>query len=101
MIERELPKYQCHKIVHALKIDRVESLAQDGAKLYPADAGYLPFNVGADFVMRNIKAPVNRIVFADGKIKDFFDTTGYYVVYSDGYLSWSPTEAFEQGYSRI
>jgi len=26
---------------------------------------------------------------------------GYYVVYPDGYKSWSPAEAFESGYARI
>ncbi len=26
---------------------------------------------------------------------------GYYVVYEDGYTSWSPADAFEGGYTRI
>lgn len=26
---------------------------------------------------------------------------GYYVVYEDDYVSWSPTEAFEKGYTEI
>ena len=26
---------------------------------------------------------------------------GYYVVYADGYKSFSPTEAFEEGYSLV
>lgn len=26
---------------------------------------------------------------------------GYYVVYEDGYESWSPAEAFEKGYTLI
>jgi hypothetical protein len=26
---------------------------------------------------------------------------GYYVVYADGYKSWSPAKAFEEGYTRV
>jgi hypothetical protein len=26
---------------------------------------------------------------------------GYYVMYEDGYISWSPSKAFEQGYTEI
>lgn len=26
---------------------------------------------------------------------------GYFVVYPDGYQSWSPEEAFESGYTRV
>lgn len=26
---------------------------------------------------------------------------GYYVVYDDGYKSWSPAKAFEEGYTRV
>lgn len=26
---------------------------------------------------------------------------GYYVVYDDGYKSWSPAKAFEEGYTKI
>lgn len=26
---------------------------------------------------------------------------GYFVVYKDGYESWSPAEAFEEGYTRV
>jgi hypothetical protein len=28
------------------------------------------------------------------------DDLGYFVVYEDGYQSWSPTEAFEKGYTK-
>lgn len=26
---------------------------------------------------------------------------GYYVVYTDGYVSWSPAKAFEEGYTKV
>ena len=28
-------------------------------------------------------------------------TGGYYVLYEDGFASWSPAKAFEEGYSRL
>ena len=40
-----------------------------------------------------------------GLIRDYSkenpNQEGYYVVYEDGYESWSPREAFENGYSEI
>jgi hypothetical protein len=50
----------------------------------PEDESYAPFEVSAEYVMRH-KPQVG----------------GYYVVYPDGYKSWSPAEAFESGYTRI
>lgn len=73
-----LPRYQCHKIVEALAILKVE-----GNVLYPADEGYSAFVVDRDFLRK-----VNSNV-------------GYYVRYADGYVSWSPAKAFEEGYTRI
>lgn len=91
----EMPRYQCHKIVHALKIASVirdSTTAQmegretdGGAMLYPEDSQYAPFKVNAEFVRKH--NPV-----------DVF----YYVVYSpDGYASLSPVKVFEDGYTRI
>jgi hypothetical protein len=89
----EMPRYKCHKEVWALKILRVEhdyesrgaNEETDGtAKLLPAEAGYGAIKVDADFVSKH---------------KPF--AGGYYVVYSDGYKSFSPSAAFEQGYTKI
>jgi hypothetical protein len=87
--QAELPKYRCHKVVHALKIRNVELIpgpgnGGGGAYITPCEAGYAPFNVSADFVTKH---------------KPF--AGGYYVVYDDGYRSFSPAEAFEAGYTRI
>lgn len=92
--EREMPKYQSHKQVHALQIELIvpdeevaarESRETDGgAWIYPADEGYAPFKVNRAYVE-----------------KHYPKAGGYYVVYADGYESWSPREAFEQGYTRI
>lgn len=92
--EIEMPRYKCHKEVHALKINGIEldivSARHEGretdgsAVLTPADGNYAPFRVPSDFVARN------KLIVG-----------GYYVVYADGYKSFSPPDAFEQGYTEI
>ena len=82
---REMPRYLCHKKVWALKIAGVE-MREDGADVYPDEDGYAPFEVGLDWLDRF--KPING-------------DCGYYVVYDDGYASWSPTKAFEEGYERL
>jgi hypothetical protein len=91
---REMPKYVCHKQVWALKIKSVEldsTKAQaenretDGsAVITPEEEGYAPFRVEHDYVRKHNP-----------------QAGGYYVVYADGYKSFSPAKAFEDGYSKV
>ena len=88
---REMPKYQCHKKVWALKIKDVtydrpplEGVPRGNATITPEDEGYAPFVVDEAWAMKNRPLP-----------------GGYYVVYEDGYKSFSPAAAFEAGYSLI
>ena len=89
----EMPRYKCYKEVWALKIKDIVfdyQLAKlegnretDGsAKIYPEDGAYAPFRVDHEYVSKH-KPQVG----------------GYYVVYKDGYKSFSPAEAFEKGYA--
>lgn len=90
----EMPRYKSHKEVHALKIagivfDREEANLEGretdgGAIIIPSEDGYAPFKVD--------KAYVDKHEPKAG---------GYYVVYADGYKSWSPAEAFEDGYTLV
>ena len=92
--QREMPRYQCHKKVWALKIEAVlrdsqiaavEGRETDGsATLVPSDTAYAPFKVDAAYVRKHNP-----------------QAGGYYVVYEDGYTSFSPAEAFESGYTMI
>lgn len=82
---REMPRYQCHKIVYALKIAAIEFDNDGEAKIAPKDEGYAVFTM-----------PGYR-----GKFHGSDEDTGYFVQYEDGYISWSPTKAFEEGYTRI
>jgi hypothetical protein len=112
-----MPRYQCHKKVWALKIaaitpdtmpvfkgatcrgcytlgtacgtcERCEWERNCGTKLgaviTPADELFAPFTVDADYMQKH-KPEVG----------------GYYVVYDDGYKSFSPAKAFEDGYTRL
>ena len=88
----EMPKYLCHKVVHALKIAKIvrdgenepDRETDGSAMITPADEGYAPFKV--DFAYMSKHKPVEG---------------GYFVVYEDGYKSFSPADAFESSYSRI
>ena len=83
---REMPRYRCHKVVHALKIAAMEINEDKSAYIAPADDGFAGFTTAPGW--------------ADKHNGDY-DDPGYYVVYADGYTSWSPTKAFEDGYTRI
>jgi hypothetical protein len=82
---REMPRYTSHKAVHALKIAAIEINLDKSARIAPADRGYAPFATAPGWAER----------FKGGATDD----PGYYVVYADGYASWSPTKAFEDGYA--
>jgi len=93
-VTTEMPRYKCHKEVWALKIQaieydcdkaRVEGRDTDGsAMITPEEDGYTPFKVGANYINKH-KPEVG----------------GYYVVYIDGYKSFSPAQAFTDGYSIV
>ena len=90
----EMPRYRCHKEVWALKISSIfhdvdlarnEKRETDGsATLVPVEVGYAPFKVGAEYLRKHNP-----------------QVGGYYVVYQDGYKSFSPAAAFEEGYTRV
>jgi hypothetical protein len=90
MASSELPKYQSHKQVWALKIAALSPHHDISGErvgdvcITPADQGYASFVVSADYVHRH-----------DPQVG------GYYVVYEDGYQSFSPAEAFESGYTAL
>lgn len=89
---REMPRYKCHKEVWALKIAAIKRDGEgepdretDGtAMITPVETGYAPFEISHEF-MRKHKPEVG----------------GYYVVYKDGYKSFSPAAAFEEGYASV
>lgn len=116
-VTREMPRYKSHKEVWALKIaeirvdrptfsglvcrgsyalgtacgnceqckwEREHGNALQVFTIFPQDEGYAPFSVDAAFMAKHKP-----------------DVGGYFVVYKDGYKSYSPAKAFEEGYTRI
>lgn len=88
----EMPRYKCHKTVWALQIQSVsipdlpDHHEWDGKqkKLTFMDRLYAPLLVDSTMFSRYSPKPGD-----------------YLVVYSDGYKSFSPKQAFEEGYSKI
>jgi len=96
------PEYLCHKKVRAVQIAIIEQVAlkdtefdKDGKPLleggsywiYPEPSetqSYKPFQVSAKFYDRH-------------KPK----AGGYFVVYEDGYCSFSPEVSFKNGYTEV
>ena len=77
-----MKKYQCHKIVKAMKISAIE-ITVNGSVTLTGEDGY-EILVSASWLEKH-----------EPKIG------GYYVRYEDGYSSWSPAGAFESGYTEI
>jgi hypothetical protein len=80
MPEAEMPRYECHKKVWALKIIGISlegELAFDGGL-------FAPISMEKDWLDKHNP-----------------EVGGYYVVYEDGYKSFSPAKAFESGYTLI
>ncbi len=104
MSDQEIPRYRCHKEVRALKIvdrcyqylGRDEIWTDSRLKVDPdapqrpvAEYGlsfvdHEPIWVGVTWIARHNPQP-----------------GGYLVIYEDGYRSYSPAKAFEEGYTLI
>lgn len=88
--QAQMPQYQCHKKVWALKIKEVRQSPADEVfeggswQIIPDGSCFGPVTVPHEFVLKH--GP---------------KAGGYYVVYEDGYKSYSPASAFESGYTLI
>lgn len=90
MANKEMPKYECHKTVHALQIKEVLDTSEKGAE---SDGGRTLVFVDTEFAVQRVTSEYVR--------KHSPQPGGYYVIYKDGYESFSPAEAFESGYTLI
>jgi len=88
--QTEMPRYKSHKEVWALKIESIVDPTEkgnesDGSRvLHFVDKWYAPMRVKHEYVSKHKP-----------------QAGGYYVRYKDGYESWSPAEAFEEGYTLV
>jgi len=84
---KELPRYKCHKEVWALKIAEIAHTADGGLWIVPKEEGYDRFYVEPKFVPKH----------DPGRPQPGW----YFVEYKNGYKSFSPADAFEDGYTKI
>lgn len=80
--QMEMPRYVSHKKVWALEIETVSVGAP--YRMKPADKGYAEITLPAEMWARY--QPVSG---------------DFYVVYADGYKSFSPRKAFLEGYKPV
>src|SRR5258707_1011441 len=83
--QREMPRYVSHKKVWALEIATVATYPDQSHKLSFADDGYA-----------SLEIPASSDLFARYQPRG----GDFYVVYADGYKSFSPRKAFLEGYTR-
>lgn len=83
----DIPSWKSHKIVRADRVKHIEAFGTGDA----SPGKYLVYLDGG------ARVEVKPDVFARGKpqIRDFL------VIYDDGYVSWSPAKAFEDGYTLL
>lgn len=79
-----LQQWKCHKVVQAGKISLMAADQEKGVLMIHAQPSNMPFSVPLDFLQRH--SP---------------EIGGYFVVYEDGYLSYSPADVFELGYRHV
>ncbi len=87
-LEADFPQYKCHKRVWALKIrsitKKAEGLAPGRAWFCPEGERYSRFSVTAEYMKKHEP-----------------QVGGYWVLYEDGYESFSPADVFERGYTLV
>lgn len=86
----KLPAWRCHKKVRACKIRSVivthapNRIDIPGGLIFPEDMRFGAIEVSGAYLVKHKPTP-----------------GGYYVRYDDGYESFSPAKAFEEGYKRV
>ena len=79
-MRKDIPEFKCHKKVRAFEIGKIE-----GHNIFPYNESLCPpVEVSGDFIERH---PLNE--------------PGYLVIYEDGYMSYSPKDVFEAGYTEL
>ena len=82
--QKQMPKYLCTKTVWALKINRVDINHKGKALLLIENKEFAPIEVSKEYIDKHKP-----------------EKGGYYVVYADGYKSFSPGDVFDAGYEEI
>lgn len=99
MISSELPLYNCHKQVRAVEISQVLKHAHPDPDFDDAVFEASSDFQGATLFYEHPGGDKTIAVTADWYRKHRPEAGGYYVMYDDGYTSFSPGSAFESGYT--
>ena len=86
-VKTKLPQYRSHKCVQAAKITSITKLAQIGTD---PTGSVLAFDEAESIIV-----PDTFIA------KHAPQVGGYFIIYPDGYMSFSPAGVFEDGYTSI
>jgi len=89
----ELPRYQCHKQIRAAKIAEVT--------LHDPTGSNPPVEFAGGFLHFEDKRIPCVAFDANFWNKHHPEKGGYFVIYTNGYISYSPAQAFEEGYTII
>lgn len=85
-----MKRWQCHKVVSAARILSITRTREDGARLLLLATEHLEPG-SHDLVEVTPEWIDQRSAYAGG----------YYIVYDDGYTSYSPAPPFEAGYTPL
>lgn len=107
------PIYQCHKRVRAVIIHRVEHRKDGAALIIPLQVEHYlaghpdPESISEKDIPQALQAQhgMGPFMTSEGWAERFKGSNredpGVWVLYEDGYQSWSPTEQFDNGYSLL
>lgn len=76
----QIPQYRCHKVVRAAKITGIEPKNEHGITM--------------------VQTAYGERMITDSQ-HPWPEVGGYMVIYGDGYVSFSPAKAFEDGYAPV
>ena len=102
----DLKEYQSNKIVKAVVINHIRLSITSKSKALQ-DRKFDLIHKPSTFLQVDFDFLLKRMNLTEEEIKTIttdspgIPMTGYFVQYEDGYVSWSPKDAFEEGYTEI
>jgi hypothetical protein len=91
-----LPQWKCHKIVRAARIHAIGAPDGDNVHVCVALTDEVETRRGHEFWKHTHSFLIPKAVYARMP-----ENAAYIVIYDDGYISFSPAKAFEEGYIRL
>lgn len=96
----EIPQYRSHKLVRAFKVTELAPAPINFDAMRMKDINEM-LVYGCENGRRVYVARVNKIEWLNRIPEGSYPTDGYFVQYEDNFQSWSPSKAFEEGYTLV